>query len=101
MAIGKAKASRFVRRAMQTPAQQTETGNVRSRGGHPITEAIIRMLNRKVPNDPVRLGERLPASSSLLTSTTLFARVGLQVGWRRSSLFDPITIAVRRNYKTN
>lgn len=51
MVIGKAKPSRFVRRAMQTPAQQTETGNVRSRGERPITEATIRLLNRKVPND--------------------------------------------------
>jgi hypothetical protein len=52
MVTGKAKASRFVRRAMQTGAQQTEAENSLSQGRRPFTEAVIKVLNRKVPNDP-------------------------------------------------
>lgn len=52
MVTGKAKASRFVRRAMQTTAEQTEAENSCSQGRRPLTEAVIKLLNRKVPNDP-------------------------------------------------
>jgi hypothetical protein len=52
MVTGKAKASRFVRRAMQATAEHTEAENACLRGRRPFTEAVIRVLNRKVPNDP-------------------------------------------------
>jgi hypothetical protein len=52
MVTGKPKASRFVRRAMRATAEQTETGTLGSRGRRPFTEALVKILNRKVPNDP-------------------------------------------------
>jgi len=51
MPTGKAMPSGFVRCAMRVEAPQAETKNPSLTGRYPITEAIMRMLNRTVPND--------------------------------------------------
>lgn len=52
MTEGKAKIRRFAERTMRAHSEDAEMVNMSLRSRRPITDALARMVSRKVPNDP-------------------------------------------------